>query len=111
MAALLITTGCDPAYGQAMFCVNGVASFFHHMTALRSWGQTDGDSMVFLSWLVVAFVWDELIETCSIQARSPSHALAVAFSRLRWPCMAGTARSLTTSAAATTPAGDGATRR
>lgn len=51
----------------AMFCVNGIASFFYHMTALRSWGESDGNSMVFLAWLVVAYVWDEFIETCSIQ--------------------------------------------
>ena len=53
-----------------MFCVNGIASFFYHMTALRSWGTSDGNSMIFLSWLVVAYVWDEFIETCS-PARRP----------------------------------------
>lgn len=25
-----------------MFCCNGVASFFYHMTNLRTWGETDG---------------------------------------------------------------------
>ena len=44
----------------AMFCVNGVASFFYHMTALRSWGLTDGNSMLFLVWVVVAYMWDEV---------------------------------------------------
>ena len=34
----------------SMFCINGVASFFYHMTALQSWGLRDGDSMVFLAW-------------------------------------------------------------
>jgi hypothetical protein len=47
----------------AMFCVNGIASFFYHMTALPSWGAADGNSMLFIVWTCVAFMWDEFIET------------------------------------------------
>ena len=51
----------------SMFCVNGVASFFYHMTNLRSWGLTDGNTMLFLVWVVVAYMWDEFIETLAVQ--------------------------------------------
>ena len=56
----------------AMFCVNGISSFFYHMTNLKSWGETDGNSMLFLVWAVVAYMWDEFIETWAVQVR-PLH--------------------------------------
>ena len=54
-----------------MFCVNGFSSFFFHMTALPSWGDMDGNSMLLLVWMCAAFMWDEFMETMSQQSLHP----------------------------------------
>ena len=44
------------------FCVNGISSFFYHMTGLKRWLLADGNSMVLLVYMVVAYMYDELVE-------------------------------------------------
>lgn len=47
---------------SSTFVVNGVSSFIYHYTNYKSWLHIDGMSMLFVAWLVFAYIIEELIQ-------------------------------------------------
>ena len=48
---------------SATFVINGVSSFMYHYTNLTSWSHIDGMSMLFIAWTMLAYIFEEFIQT------------------------------------------------
>jgi len=44
------------------FVINGISSFMYHYTNLRSWAHADGMSMLFIAWMISAYIFEEAIQ-------------------------------------------------
>lgn len=47
---------------SATFVINGISSFLYHYTNRSSWLHIDGTTMLFIAWMILAYVFEEFIQ-------------------------------------------------